>query len=744
MPQKWLTLNLMPVNDSYDRIQTILDEKQRAIFLSEMERIMPSVGIHDEPTRCFRFNLEWCKIVIGWLLWMTDIAFWKDAQDESYSAIRQMLIALEGSSCAGELAESGDCYSYPAYAPFISYSPMNPFVNPNEIPNEYLVSPFQIYDGNGSLPPYYHAGDVIVPLAAINLDPFDVFGGALPTIQVRVVGSGQIEADLLRMPQGGVVIVSYNGAPSVLDIITAFFTETTDIYSLNLDLLAIPPQESPTMSLELNINEPAGVETVVFFTFAPILDDSFLPLRFGGGLRQISLCGFENAGVIMGFTDLRVNNCNIEVMENGLWVNKGSILACVQGITNPMQTQIDQNTVNITNNQNAITTNANNITTLIGRVDGHDSDIQQHNLTLAYLQQQITSNDGDIAGLGLDIQQHNLTLNDHETRITALENAPASGGGGGGGTSVKMRVEEHIDSLFVTTSFDFYDITIPSGYDDIIVYIRTKNEDGFTRILAYINDNLTNTDYRAIVDGGTVQDMPYISQFNTATVETNGWFHTRIYFVSASKNQRQLAYSESIYSTDINGTPTNFNNAWQTDFTTTISKIRIATSRLCDAGTEIHTFGIKTIDVLVPSPTILTDPIVTFDSDSAPYTLTPSQVGIVSSGGNPLLCLYNQSVAVADYLEVEINLGTSKQINAISLSLFASNTEDVTCWFSVDGGIIAGKSAFQNTDNLWQAFNFNAASFPQVGQIVRVKIENNGVTSSPVEIRVDNIFIDTA
>lgn len=99
MAQKRVTFTLMPANDSFDRIQTILDEKQRAIFLSEMERTMPSVGIFDEPTRCFKFNLEWCKLVVGWLLWMADVAFWKDAQDESYSAIRQMLIALEGEPC---------------------------------------------------------------------------------------------------------------------------------------------------------------------------------------------------------------------------------------------------------------------------------------------------------------------------------------------------------------------------------------------------------------------------------------------------------------------------------------------------------------------------------------------------------------------------------------------------------------------------------------------------------------------
>ena len=87
------------MNQNEDRITTIDDEKKRALDLWDTNLPVLSVGIFDEPTRCYKINKEWAAIVMGMVSWLAEIAAWKQAQNETYPPIQEIMKFLEGSEC---------------------------------------------------------------------------------------------------------------------------------------------------------------------------------------------------------------------------------------------------------------------------------------------------------------------------------------------------------------------------------------------------------------------------------------------------------------------------------------------------------------------------------------------------------------------------------------------------------------------------------------------------------------------
>lgn len=86
-------------NDRQDRVTVLDDEKKRVLDLYTANLVPPSVGIFDEPTRCYRINKQWAAIVMGLASWLTEIAVWRDASDEGYAAIDEISKFLVGDDC---------------------------------------------------------------------------------------------------------------------------------------------------------------------------------------------------------------------------------------------------------------------------------------------------------------------------------------------------------------------------------------------------------------------------------------------------------------------------------------------------------------------------------------------------------------------------------------------------------------------------------------------------------------------
>lgn len=78
------------------------DEKERILDLRPMQLVPPDVGIFDEPTRCYKVNLQWGKIVMGMVSWLAETAPWRDAENEGYFAIEEILRFMQGDNCGSD------------------------------------------------------------------------------------------------------------------------------------------------------------------------------------------------------------------------------------------------------------------------------------------------------------------------------------------------------------------------------------------------------------------------------------------------------------------------------------------------------------------------------------------------------------------------------------------------------------------------------------------------------------------
>jgi len=87
-------------NISENRIRTDFDETKQTPNLLDTNITAPQgIGIFDEPTRCYKINLQWAKIFEGWVSWMTSPAFWANAIDDNYIGCIEMQRFLVGENC---------------------------------------------------------------------------------------------------------------------------------------------------------------------------------------------------------------------------------------------------------------------------------------------------------------------------------------------------------------------------------------------------------------------------------------------------------------------------------------------------------------------------------------------------------------------------------------------------------------------------------------------------------------------
>jgi hypothetical protein len=238
----------------------------------------------------------------------------------AYPDISQQIVFdfWQAFACPPLLSEQ-DCIEYPSYSSFIRYLPANPYISPNEIPDGYLTQPFVVNGENGNDIPNYEHYDVLVPFGAITLDGdwFDTLAGQLPTIEIMVNGTGKVGLKMLTSPQGGVAVITLDNPPDILDIIGGVLSGDENIIDLNQDLVSLPPETALELVYELEIST-TGIHTI-YVVFLPIIDDSLIPVRFGGGFRGLVLCDFIPEGT-MGVQSLRFENCNLEQQnQDGSW-----------------------------------------------------------------------------------------------------------------------------------------------------------------------------------------------------------------------------------------------------------------------------------------------------------------------------------------------------------------------------------------------------------------------------------------
>lgn len=183
----------------------------------------------------------------------------------------------------------GECITYPPFANFISYYPQNPYTEPDLIPDGFEQPPFFVNGkDNAHNLPNYNKGDVLIDFGSVNLEPsWDL--AKTPRIELCLEGSGVVELHLLNIAQGGMAIISVDNPVDLGDIIAGVIGDSIDIIDLNQDIVSLPPETAEEIIIEREI--ALDGEHTVYVYFFPVVNDSLIPLGFGGGLREISLCG---------------------------------------------------------------------------------------------------------------------------------------------------------------------------------------------------------------------------------------------------------------------------------------------------------------------------------------------------------------------------------------------------------------------------------------------------------------------
>jgi len=259
---------------------------------------------------------EWLGSVNGALLSQMFASGWQVGDDgisEDEAAARWQRMVREFWASDGCNDEKINCRDFLPSAGIVTYAPNDPFLTPEYTPPGYSMPP---YYANAGIPlPGVIPTDAMVNLLSpenlitIATDP------GFPRFSMSVSGTGEVELEFVKIPQGGLMYIQAPDATVPLQIVELDSVSVFDVASLAflLALLGLPGDYSVvnTEIIELHFETPG--DHAVECTFLPQLGGEVI-LGFGGGLRRIGLCGLSATGENMYFR-LRANPENNRLME---------------------------------------------------------------------------------------------------------------------------------------------------------------------------------------------------------------------------------------------------------------------------------------------------------------------------------------------------------------------------------------------------------------------------------------------
>ena len=196
-----------------------------------------------------------------------------------------------------ECGDEGGCVEYPAVSPMISYSPQNPVTDPDGIPFGYTKPPFYVFHDQfvnfGAL-----EGDVIIDWTSLTSATLGQIGlQGFPRIRIPFQGKGQLEIELLRIPQGGLVYLTRDGNPfggRWIDLNSLGIIEAIGIFESIVDFL-FDGVYVETEIIEVDFDTIG--EHYVDLTFFPNVNVDVI-VGFGGGLRSVRICGEQGVAAM--------------------------------------------------------------------------------------------------------------------------------------------------------------------------------------------------------------------------------------------------------------------------------------------------------------------------------------------------------------------------------------------------------------------------------------------------------------
>lgn len=218
--------------------------------------------------------------------------------------------------CPSDPCEDG-CVEYQPNAGFITYAPNDPFRTPDFAPTGYLLPPW--YNNPGIPLPGVLPSDAMVNFLGIP-NAFAIPTAGFPRARIHWTGSGEIEIELVQIPQGGLVMLTIDDDPLSAQFVDLTSIGVAEIASIGfvLGALGIETDAQVVNTHVWEYDEPDPGDHHIDVTFLPnvgILDE--LIVGFGGGIRKVTLCGNE-IGADMPSIEFRfVVGCNLEVSYDG-------------------------------------------------------------------------------------------------------------------------------------------------------------------------------------------------------------------------------------------------------------------------------------------------------------------------------------------------------------------------------------------------------------------------------------------
>ena len=261
-------------------------------------------------------DTEWLWLLVKCAAFPSATRFWKHGNEADTETMRHewdsrvynplVEAILNREFCAER--EIDNCLEYNSAYPALEYSPQNPHTQPSLVPDNYIAPPFVKF---GSLTPEflpdwlegwlddfatemtgYEENDVLLfPTSFPVLSGWlDLLGATnLPAIEINFSGVGIVQLRLLMLPFGGKAIVAVDTEPDIGDIIGGLFDGNIRSIELERDITSIPIETDIDHIEEMvfTVDEPHTIKII----FIPTVDDSLVPLKFGGGIRSITFCG---------------------------------------------------------------------------------------------------------------------------------------------------------------------------------------------------------------------------------------------------------------------------------------------------------------------------------------------------------------------------------------------------------------------------------------------------------------------
>jgi len=229
------------------------------------------------------------------LAWRTR---WLNADGTQISTdVRREAIGDWAASCIDALMNDENecenlrkCRDYSLNNSFTTIEPQNPYTDPEFVPDGYILPPWWVMGQNfdpvwstlGMLP-----GDMLTDLERFpggGFPPAPIVSG-FARFRVNVLPGDELEIHFLTFPTAGAALLVKNSNPL-----------TTETIDLHMDVVAAPPETMTPIAWHWYVDGTEG--QYVDVTFVPTVQDEFIPIRYGGGVRKITLCR-ESAGGIM-------------------------------------------------------------------------------------------------------------------------------------------------------------------------------------------------------------------------------------------------------------------------------------------------------------------------------------------------------------------------------------------------------------------------------------------------------------